>query len=87
MMGKAQTKQASNSATAIQDYVDRYEALEAQKVALAEDFKILGEQCKGEGFDVAAIKQLVKIRNNEAKAKERYAILATYAAAIQLDLF
>jgi uncharacterized protein (UPF0335 family) len=84
---KGGSAETSNSSAAIRNFVERYENLEEHKVALAEDFKLLTAQVKAEGFDADIIKQLVKIRKNEAKAKEKAQLLATYAAACQLDLF
>ena len=84
---KKETPSTSNSDTAIKSYVERFENLNEQKVALTEDFKILSAQVKSEGFDVATIKAIVKIRNNEAKAKEKMQLLQLYSNAVQLNLF
>jgi uncharacterized protein (UPF0335 family) len=91
-MGKSAAKQqdetqtSSNSATALKQYVDRFERLDEQRVALGLDVKELSQQAASEGFDVPTIKAMVKIRKDEAKAREKNQLLQTYCAAIQLEL-
>jgi uncharacterized protein (UPF0335 family) len=84
--GKQETVPQSNSGGAVARYVERYENLDERKADLAEDYKQLGAEVKAEGFDAAVIKQLVKLRRDE-KARKRFALVQTYAAACQLDLF
>lgn len=88
-MTKAAVKEhtASNTNKVLLDYVQRFELLNVTKENLSEDFKELARQAKGEGFDVATIKELVKVRKNEEKARERAQLLSTYASAIQIELF
>lgn len=86
-MAKKKTQSGSNTNAAILNYVTRYEDLNARKADLGEDVKQLTQEIKAEGFDASIIKELVKLRKNEAAAREKAQLLATYAAAIQLDLW
>jgi uncharacterized protein (UPF0335 family) len=76
-----------NSGEAILGYVERIEKLEETKAAAGEDIKLVKQQAKSEGFDASIIADLVKIRKDEKKAKERLQLLDRYASAIQLHLF
>lgn len=75
----------------LQSIVDRIERLEDEKAALAEDIKEVFAEAKGNGFDVAAIRLVLKerkIARDEAKkrkADEVEAIAETYRH--QLNLF
>lgn len=78
---------ASNSGAAILTYVESIERLEEQKAGIGEAIKEQKQRAKAEGFDAGIICDLVKIRADEKKHKERLQLLETYACAIQLDLW
>lgn len=61
----------------------RIEALESERKALAEDIKDIYKEAKSAGYDVPALRALIKHRAEDAaKREEREAILATYLAAL-----
>lgn len=72
--------------------VARVERLEEEKSALSQDIKEVFAEAKSNGFDVAALRKIVKLRRqDEQKRREADAILATYCHALgmtaQGDLF
>ncbi len=68
----------------------RVEKLEEEKAAIAQDIKEVFAEAKGNGFDVKAIRKILKIRKMDAsERKEQETILDTYlhVLGIQPDLF
>lgn len=64
-------------------FVERIERLEEDKAAVANDLKEVYAEAKGTGFDVKAIRAVVRMRKqDEEKRKEADAILATYMHAL-----
>jgi uncharacterized protein (UPF0335 family) len=76
-----------NSGEAILGYVEQLERLEEEKAGVADEIKGVKAKAKAEGFDPGIIADLVKIRAEQKKHKERLQLLDTYASAIQLDLW
>jgi uncharacterized protein (UPF0335 family) len=73
----------NNTAKDLQSLIERIEAMEADKKAISEDIKDVYSEAKGRGFDVAAIKEIVKRRREDAdKRSLREAIVDTYLAAL-----
>jgi uncharacterized protein (UPF0335 family) len=63
--------------------VARIERLEEEKAALAADLREVYAEAKGNGFDVKALKTVVRMRKqDENKRKEDEAVLATYLHAL-----
>ncbi len=63
--------------------VERIEQLEEEKKGLAEDIRGVYSEAKGNGFDVKALRAIVKRRSADAdKLREHEAILETYMAAL-----
>jgi len=72
----------------VKSFVERIERLEAEKLELSEDIKELYSEAKGTGFDVKALKRIVKLRaSDKNKLQEEAAILQLYAEAIDMPLF
>ena len=69
--------------------IQRVEKLEEEKAALGADIRDVFAEAKGNGFDVKAIKQILKIRRmDESEREEQTAILETYMGALgMLPLF
>ena len=64
-------------------FIERIERLEEEKQALAEDIKEVYGEAKGVGFDVKAMRKLIKLKNMDAeKRQEEEAVLDLYKAAI-----
>ncbi len=63
--------------------IERIERLEEEKKAISEDIKEVYGEAKGTGFDVKAIRQIVRIRKMDASDRmEQEAILDTYMHAL-----
>lgn len=67
----------------LRSIVERVERLEDDKAAVAADIKEVLAEAKGEGYDVAIIRQVVRIRRmDKAKRQEAEAILDLYLSAL-----
>ena len=63
--------------------VARIERLEEEKAALAADLREVYAEAKGNGFDVKALKSVIRIRKqDENKRREAEAVLSTYLHAL-----
>lgn len=64
-------------------FIERIERLEEEKKAISEDIKEVYGEAKGNGFDVKAMRQIVRIRKLDASERmEQEAILDTYLHAL-----
>lgn len=64
-------------------FIERIERLEEEKKTIADDIKEVYAEAKGTGFDVPAIRQLVRLRKkDQAERQEAEAILDLYKAAL-----
>ena len=64
-------------------FIERIERLEEEKKTISDDIKEVYAEAKGTGFDVAAIRQLVRLRKkDQAERQEEEAILDLYKAAL-----
>ena len=71
------------TADQLKKYVEGVEAYEAEKKEIAERIKEVYDEAKVFGFDVAIIKQIVKIRKADAdKLLEEAYLLETYKEAL-----
>jgi uncharacterized protein (UPF0335 family) len=67
----------------IRQFIERIERLNSEKEGIASDIKDVYAELKGRGFDAAAIRQIVKMRKEDAaKREEREAILQLYLDAL-----
>jgi uncharacterized protein (UPF0335 family) len=63
--------------------IERVERLEEEKKALADDIKDVYAEAKANGFDVKALRTIVKLRKQDTdERKEQEAILETYMHAL-----
>jgi uncharacterized protein (UPF0335 family) len=68
-------------------FIERVERLSEEKQGIADDIKDVYAEAKANGYDTKALREIVRLRKMETHARqERGAILATYAAAIGLQL-
>ncbi len=68
-------------------YVERYERLEEEKQAVADDMRELLQEVKGNGFDTKIFKALIKLRaTSENERIEYFAVLDTYARALGFSI-
>lgn len=64
-------------------FVERIERLEEEKKALADDIKDVYAEAKGNGFDVKALRTVVRLRKQDLQErKEQEAILEVYLQAL-----
>jgi len=64
-------------------FVARIERLEEEKAALSADLREVYAEAKGNGFDVKALRSIIRIRKqDENKRREDEAVLATYLHAL-----
>ena len=71
------------SAEHLKQFIERIERLEEEKKSLAEDIKEVFAEAKGNGFDVKAMREILKIRKIEAgQLEELEYLLDTYKRAL-----
>ena len=64
-------------------FVERVERLEEEKKALSDDIRDVYAEAKANGFDVKALRAVIRIRKLDSdERKEQEAILDTYLAAL-----
>jgi len=67
----------------IRAFVERIERLDEELKAINDDKKEIYAEAKGNGFDVVALKQVIKLRRQDANERmEREAIVELYMAAL-----
>ncbi len=72
-----------NSADQIKSIVDRIEHLEDEKSGIASDIRDVYAEAKGNGFDVKALREIIRLRKKDAGERaEHEAIVETYMAAL-----
>jgi uncharacterized protein (UPF0335 family) len=64
-------------------FVERIERLEEEKKAIADDIRDVYGEAKATGFDVKALRTIIKLRKQDVdERKEQEAILETYMHAL-----
>lgn len=64
-------------------FVTRIERLEEERAALAADLREVYAEAKGNGFDVKALRSVIRLRKQDAnKRREEEAVLITYLHAL-----
>jgi uncharacterized protein (UPF0335 family) len=73
----------------LKSIVERIERLEEEKKAISEDIKDIYAEAKGNGYDVKALREIVRLRKQDPNERaEEETILETYMAALgMLPLF
>ena len=67
----------------LRSIVDRIERLEEERKALGSDIKDIYSEAKSAGFDVKALRQLIRIRKQEAaEVEELETLLDVYRRAL-----
>ncbi|WP_026607979.1 DUF2312 domain-containing protein [Methylocapsa acidiphila] len=73
------------AAQELQQFVERIERLEEEKKAISDDIRDVYAEMKGRGFDVKAVRQIIKIRKQDhSERKELEAILELYMSALNM---
>lgn len=69
----------------LEQFVERLERLDEEKTSVAGDMKEVFAELKGRGFDVKAVRKILKIRKQDrAQRQEEEAILELYMEALGL---
>jgi uncharacterized protein (UPF0335 family) len=64
-------------------FIERIERMEEEKKAIADDIKEIYAEAKGNGFDTKVLRQIVRIRKQDASEHmEQEALLELYMAAL-----
>jgi uncharacterized protein (UPF0335 family) len=64
-------------------FIERVERLEEEKKTIADDIRDVYAEAKGTGFDVKALRTIIKLRKQDVdERKEHEAILETYMHAL-----
>ena len=64
-------------------FVARIERLEEEKAALTADLREVFAEAKGNGFDIKALRTVIRLRKqDENKRREEEAVLTTYLHAL-----
>lgn len=64
-------------------FVERVERLEEEKKTIADDIRDVYAEAKGNGFDVKALREIVRLRKQDKDERaEHEAILETYMQAL-----
>ena len=79
----AQTRFAKEQLKA---FVERIERLEEEKKATSDDIRDVYAEAKGTGYDVKALRVIVRLRKQDAAERaEQQAVLETYMHALGLN--
>ena len=67
----------------LKSIIERIEKLEEEKKAISDDIKDVYGEAKGNGFDVKALRTIIRMRKEDTNdRKEHEAILETYMLAL-----
>lgn len=70
----------------IRAFIERIERMEEEKKAIADDLKEIYAEAKGNGFDTKVLRQLIRIRKQDASERlEQEALLELYMAALGMQ--
>ena len=64
-------------------FIERIERMEEEKKAISDDIKEIYAEAKGNGFDTKVLRQIIRIRKQDAAERmEQEALLELYMAAL-----
>ena len=67
----------------LKSIIERIERLEEEKKAISDDIRDVYAEAKGNGFDVKALRTIVRMRKEDANERQEHeAILETYLNAL-----
>jgi uncharacterized protein (UPF0335 family) len=82
-MAKAKNRVGGVAVDQLKSIIARIEKLEEEKTAIADDIKDVFAEAKGNGYDVKAIRQIIKLRKQDAQEREEEeTVLETYMRAL-----
>jgi uncharacterized protein (UPF0335 family) len=70
----------------LKQFIERVERLEEEKKAVSGDIREVFAEMKGCGFDVRAVREIIKMRKQDhSQRKEMEAILELYMSALNMS--
>jgi uncharacterized protein (UPF0335 family) len=70
----------------LKQFIGRVERLEEDKKAISGDIRDVYAEMKGRGFDVRAVREIIKIRKREfSQRKEMEAVIELYMSALNMN--
>ena len=73
------------AADRLRSFVERIEKLEEEKAALAADIRDVYAEAKGNGFDVKAMRQIIKLRKMDSSDRqEQEAMVDLYRRVLEI---
>ncbi|MGE0416320.1 MAG: DUF2312 domain-containing protein [Acetobacteraceae bacterium] len=82
-ISEEEIKSGGVAADRLRSLVERIERLEEERKALANDIKDIYSEAKSAGFDVKVLRQLIRIRKQEAaEVEEQETLLDIYRRAL-----
>lgn len=82
----ADVAESGVAAEELKQFVERIERLEEEKAGIAGDIKDVFAEMKGRGFDVKAVRAILRIRKKDhAERQEEEAILDLYMQALGMS--
>jgi uncharacterized protein (UPF0335 family) len=70
----------------LKQFVERVERLEEDKKAISDDIRDVYAEMKGRGFDVRAVREIIKIRKRDfSQRKEMEAVIELYMSALNMN--
>lgn len=74
------------AAAELRQFIERIERLEEERQTLSDDIADIYGEAKGRGYDVKALKTLVRLRKKDTNERmEEETILHTYMAALGME--
>lgn len=82
-VGKTETKVGGVAVDRLRSLVERIERLEEERKALGADIRDIYAEGKSAGFDVKVLRQLIRLRRQEAReVEEQETLLDVYRRAL-----
>jgi uncharacterized protein (UPF0335 family) len=82
---RANTKTGGIAADRLRSLVERIERLEDERKALGNDIKDVYAEAKSAGFDIKVLRQLIRLRRQEAsEIEEQETLLDLYRRALDM---
>ena len=83
VLEKTETKTGGIAADRLRSIVERIERLEEERKALGGDIRDIYAEAKSAGFDVKVLRQLIRLRKQEAaEVEEQESLLDLYRRAL-----
>lgn len=79
------TTEANFAKDRLKSLIERIERLEEEKAGIAEDIRDVYGEAKSTGFDVAAMREVIRLRKLDGEARmEREELLELYKSALNM---